>query len=133
MLLINAKAVSAIKQFSVRNRGKKKLRKQFQKACRSKWLSMEKAIEGVYEDYEALLQTLRVFKEDGDAIATGLLQQTSNLRFLGKVYLLQEVLPIQNNVLGHLSKTFQQGEVCLASIAPVIEYPAVNSVSTWQD
>lgn len=94
---------------------------------------MEKAIEGVYEDYEALLQTLRVFKEDGDAIATGLLQQTSNLRFLGKVYLLQEVLPIQNNVLGHLSKTFQQGEVCLASIAPVIEYPAVNSVSTWQD
>ena len=43
---------------------------------------MEKAIEGVYEDYETLLQTLRVFKEDGDAIATGLLQQTSNLKFL---------------------------------------------------
>ena len=36
------------------------------------------------------------------------------------VYLLQEVLPI----LGHLSKTFQQGEVCLASIAPAIEYTA---------
>ena len=49
-----------------------------------------------------------------------LLQQTSNLKFLGTVYLLQEVLP----VLGHLSKTFPQGEVCLASIAPAVEYTA---------
>lgn len=65
-----------------------------------------------------MLQTLRVFKESGDATATGLLQQTSNLKFLGTVYLLQEVLPI----LGNLSKTFQEGEVCLASIAPAIEY-----------
>ena len=64
-----------------------------------------------------MLQTLRVFKESGDATATGLIQQTSNLKFLGTVYLLQEVLPI----LGHLSKTFQEGEVCLASIAPAIE------------
>ena len=65
-----------------------------------------------------LLQTLRVFKEDEDATATGLLQQKTNLKFLGTVYLLREVLPI----LDHLSKTFQQGEVCLASIAPAIEY-----------
>ena len=115
-----AKAVLAVKQLSVSNRGKKKLRKKFQKACRSRWLSTEKAIEGVYEDYEPLLQTLRVFKEDGDATATGLLQQTSNLKFLGTAYLLREVLPI----LGHLSKTFQQGEICLASIAPAIEYIA---------
>ena len=67
-----------------------------------------------------LLQTLRVFKEDEDATATGLLQQKTKLKFLGTVYLLREVLPI----LGHLSKTFQQGEVCLASIAPAIEYRA---------
>ena len=115
-----AKAVLTIKQLSVSNRGQKKLRKRFQKACRSRWLSTEKAIEGIYEDYEALVQTLRVFKESGDATATGLLQQTSNLKFLGTVYLLHEVLPI----LGHLSKTFQEGEVCLASIAPAIEYTA---------
>ena len=115
-----ANTVLAVKLLSVSNRGKKKLRKKFQKACRSRWFSTEKAIEGVYEDYEPLLQTLRVFKEDGDATATGLLQQTSNLKFLGTVYLLREVLPI----LGHLSKTFQQGEVCLASIAPAIEYIA---------
>lgn len=112
-----ATAVLAVKQLSVSNRGKKKRRKRFQKACRSKWLSTEKAIEGVYEDYESLLQTLPEFSKK---MEMQLLQQTSNLKFLGTVYLLQEVLPI----LGHLSKTFPQGEVCLASIAPAIEYTA---------
>ena len=108
-----AKAVLAVKQLSVSNRGEKKLRKN---ACRSKWLSTEKAI-GVYEDYESSLQTLPEFSKK---MEMQLLQQTSNLKFLGTVYLLQEVLPI----LGHLSKTFPQGEVCLASIAPAIEYTA---------
>ena len=67
-----------------------------------------------------MLQTLRVFKERGDATATGLLQQTSNLKFLGTIYLLQEVL----RILGNLSKTFQEGEVCLKFIAPAIDYTA---------
>ena len=109
-----------IKQLSASNGGKKKLQKRFQKACRTRWLPTEKAIEGVYEDYEAFLQTLRVFQESRDTTATGLLQQTCSLKFLGTAYLLQEVLPI----LSHLSKTFQEGEICLASIAPVIEYTA---------
>ena len=39
-----AKALLAVKQLSVSNRGKKKLRKKLQKACRSRWLSTEKAI-----------------------------------------------------------------------------------------
>ena len=109
------KAMQTVKQLSASNGGKKKLQKRFQKACRTRWLSTEKAIEGVYE---ALLQTLRVFQESRDTTATGLLQQTCSLKFLGTAYLLQEVLP----VLNHLSKTFQEGEICLASIAPVIEY-----------
>lgn len=44
------KAVLAVKQLSVSNRGKKKLREKFQKACRSRWLLTEKATEGVYQD-----------------------------------------------------------------------------------
>lgn len=105
---VYAKAVLAVKQLSVSNRGKKKLRKRFQKVCRSRWLLTEQAIEAVCEDYEAFLQTLQVFKEGGVVTATGLLQQTSKLKFLGTVYLLQEVL----RILGHLSKTFQEGEAC---------------------
>ena len=107
--------MQTVKQLSASNGGKKKLQKRFQKACRTRWLSTEKAIEGVYE---ALLQTLRVFQESRDTTATGLLQQTCSLKFLGTAYLLQEVLPF----LSHLSKTFQEGEICLASIAPVLEY-----------
>ena len=55
---------------------------------------MERAIDGVVEDFEALLQTLRVFKESNDATAISLLHQISNLKFLGTVYLLHDVLPI---------------------------------------
>lgn len=80
-----ATAVLAVKQLSVSNRGKKKLRKRFQKACRSQWLSTEKAIEGVYEDYESFLQTLPEFSKK---MEMQLLQQTSNFKFLGTVYLL---------------------------------------------
>ena len=49
----SASAVLTVEQLSVSNGGKKKLRKRFQKACRTRWLSTEKAIESVYEDYEA--------------------------------------------------------------------------------
>ena len=60
------------------------------------------------------------FFKDGHATATGLLKQTSNLKFVATVYLLQEVLPI----IVHLSRTFQDREIHLASIAPAIEYTA---------
>ncbi|XP_048580041.1 zinc finger protein 862-like [Nematostella vectensis] len=113
-----AKSVLEVKKINVSAKGKKQIGKRFKKACRTRWLSTEKAIEGVFEDYEALLQTLRFFKESNDATATGLLKQTSKLKFIGTVYLLHEVLPI----LGHLSKAFQEGEVCFASIAPAIDY-----------
>lgn len=66
------------------------------------------AIQGVFEDFVPLTQTLRVFKEtEGDSTATGLLQQTANIKFLSVVYLLHEVLP----PLSHLSKAFQRGTV----------------------
>lgn len=53
----------------------------------------QRAIQGVFEDFTALTQTLRVFKEMGDASATGLLRQVVNVKFLGTVYLLKQVLP----------------------------------------
>lgn len=113
-----AKSVIAINDISISKKNKKHLRKRLRKACRTRWLSTEHAIEGVFRDYEALLQTLRVFKENGDSTATGLLQQIGNFKFISTVYLLHKVLPI----LGHLSKTFQEGEICLAAIKPALDY-----------
>lgn len=68
------KAVLAVKEIDFSENGVKfkKLQKRFKKACKPRWLSTERAIDGVFEDYEALLQTLRVFKESNDATSIGL-------------------------------------------------------------
>ena len=81
-------------------------------------MSTNRAIEGVYEDFEALTTVLKSFKEDGDATPTGLLKHIDNIKFLGAVYLLHDVLP----VLSHISKVFQEGEISFGCIAPAIEY-----------
>lgn len=104
-----AKAAVAVKSLAVTGKeGKRAIAKKMKKACRTRWLSTEMAIQGVFEDFVPLTQTLRVFKEtEGDSTATGLLQQTANIKFLSVVYLLHEVLP----PLSHLSKAFQRGTV----------------------
>ena len=53
-----------------------------------------------------------------DATASGLSQQPCIFTFPGAVCLLQDVLTI----VAHFGKTFQEGEICLASIAPAIVY-----------
>ena len=114
-----AKAVTNLKKVQVRTkREKKTLRKRFKKACRTRWLSTEQSIDSVFEDYEALLQTLRIFKEDGDATATGLLSEIGNIKFLGAVYLLHKTLP----QLSDLSKAFQKGAVSFAAVSPAVDY-----------
>lgn len=52
------KAVMAIKEIHLSAKGRKKVAKSFKKACRTRWLSMDRAIEGVFDDFEALFQTL---------------------------------------------------------------------------
>ena len=120
-----SKAVMAMKEINLTAKGRKKVAKCFKKACRTRWLSMEKAIDGVFDDLQALCQTLRTMKEEGDALATGLLNQIANIKFLSTVYMLHAVLP----ALAHLSKAFQEGNVSFAAITPAIKY----TVDTLQD
>lgn len=63
---------------------------------------MEKVIDGVCNDFIPLTQTLRLLSEDGDSMATGLLQQVGNIKFLSAAYLLHRVLA----PLAHLSNVF---------------------------
>ena len=112
------KAVLNGNGITMTKRGKKKLRKRFHKGCRTHWLSTERAIQGVYNDFEALTQTLRQLQEENDSAAIGLLKQIANVKFLGAVYLLNETLPI----LSHLSKAFQKGAVSFAAIDPAIKF-----------
>ena len=87
--------------------------KRKKKACRTRWLSTDMAIKGVFEDFLPLIQTLKLYKElENDSTAIGLLKQTTNIQFLSAVYLLHTVLP----ALSHLSKAFQQGNVSFSAI-----------------
>ena len=113
-----AKAALDVKSLSLSREGNKKIKTRIQKACRTRWLSTDRAIEGTNEDFEAVTTVLKYFKEDGDATATGLLKQIGNIKFVGMVYLLREVLP----VLSHVRRIFQEGEISFAAIAPALEY-----------
>ena len=88
---------------------------------------MEKAIDGFYNDFVPLTQTLPLLSEDEDSMASGLLQQVGNIKFLSAVYLLHQVLL----PLTHLIKVFQAGYVSFAAIGPAINYTleALKTVS----
>ncbi|CAB3982454.1 zinc finger 862-like [Paramuricea clavata] len=64
-----AKATIEAKSISVSNAGKKVLVKKFKKACRTRWLSTERAINGLFQDFVPLTQTLRAYKEENDCTA----------------------------------------------------------------
>ena len=88
---------------------------------------MEKAIDGFYNDFVPLTQTLPLLSKDEDSMASGLLQQFGNIKFLSAVYLLHQVLL----PLTHLIKVFQAGYVSFAAIGPAINYTleALKTVS----
>lgn len=89
---------------------------KIQKACRTRWLSTGKSICSVCKNFVALMQTLRLFKES-DATAQGLLFRMNNVKFLGTLILLNDILPHLNA----LSKLFQKDHTCYASIQPALE------------
>lgn len=92
---------------------------EFKRMHTTRRLSANRAKQEVYEDFEALTTVLKSFKEDGDDTATVLEQQIGNIKFLGAVYLLHEVLP----VLSQISKVSRKGRFHLAvKIAPAVEY-----------
>ena len=115
LLFSNAKAAVAAKSLVVTGKeGKRTVAKKLKKACRTRLLSTEMAIQGVFGDFVAL--TLRVFKEtEGYSTATGLLQKIANIKFLSVVYL-------GSTSTSHLSKDFQQGTMSFSAIEPAIKY-----------
>lgn len=95
---------------------KKKVLRKVRKSCRTRWLSLDHSVEGVYLDFVPLMQTLQHFSE-ADAIAAGLLSKMRTPKFIGAIYILNQVLP----VLTTLSKTFQKGTINFARITPAIK------------
>lgn len=99
-------------------KSRKMVAKKLQKACDTRWLSFSSAIQSLYTDLVAVLQTLKQLKQDpGQPAAYGLLK-INKVKFIGAVYILKWVLPI----LATLSKSFQKGAINYASIKPSIDY-----------
>ena len=73
--------------------------KSVKKATRTRWLSTESTVDGIFLNFLPLTQTLQVYRDQCDPVAINLITQISSARFLGAVHLLHEVLP----VLSHLS------------------------------
>lgn len=95
----------------------KKITKKLQKACQTRWLSFDKAVQAVHENFEPVLQTLNILDKDfGNPTACGLLKKMHSTKFLGTIYVLKEVLPI----LSKLSTTFQRDRLDFSIMVPMV-------------
>ena len=90
--------------------------KKIGKACRTRWLSLEKRVNSVFETYAALLHTFRELKKDAPAV--GLLKKMKTVKFLGTIYILKEVVPC----LTTLSKAPQAGALNFLYVRRGINY-----------
>ncbi|KAK2565586.1 hypothetical protein P5673_010711 [Acropora cervicornis] len=93
----------------LKEKSKQLLVKRMKKACSTRWLSFDKSVAALYQEYEAL-------DEDGCATAHGLFNRLKEGKFLGVLFILKDVLP----VLSHLSKAFQGGSVAFSQVVPMI-------------
>ena len=81
------------------------------------FLSMHPLTKTVDAEYPASLHTLNTLKNT-NVTALGLFSKVKDVKFIGIVYILAELLPYLSN----LSRAFQRGTVDFSRIAPVIEY-----------
>ena len=104
----NSAARSAVYVQISSEKSKGKLATKAQKACRTRWLSLDKSVESVCRNLLALLQTLRWYQnKDSNPTAIGLLKKLKKPDFIGVLYILKGVLP----VLLTLSKVFQKSSI----------------------
>ncbi|XP_068712309.1 zinc finger protein 862-like [Montipora foliosa] len=115
-MAIYLKVQQEVKSFDLSKKSRKVITKKLKKACQTRWLSLDHAVEGITDDLEALMRTLRIL--ESDATACGLLKKIHRPKFVGCVYILKHILP----VLSQLSKTFQRGCVNFSHISPAINH-----------
>lgn len=93
----------------------KKIAKKLKKACQTRWLSFNAAVQSAWESFSAIIQFL-IRMKDEDPTCQGLLVQMNNVRFLACLYVLKHVLPVLDN----LSKSFQHSTVNFSHLKPEI-------------
>ena len=113
------KVQQQMKNLKLSNESRKMVTKKLKKACDTRWLSFSSAVQSLYTDLVAVVQTLKQLKQDpNQPAAYGLLKKINKVKFIGVVYILKWILPI----LATLSKSFQKGAINYASIKPSIDH-----------
>ena len=114
-----AKAQMTIASLHLNENTKKAVVRKIQKAGRTRWLSLGKAVKSLYWDYPAVLATLRVLDDEyHDAAAKGLFMRLNTFKFIAVIYILNQIIPILDTV----SKTFQKGTITFSHIGPNLAY-----------
>ncbi|XP_068690647.1 zinc finger protein 862-like isoform X2 [Montipora foliosa] len=112
------KVQESTKNLTLNSAGRKQVAKKLKKACRTRWLSLDKSVEAVFTDFCAIIETLEQLKtEPTGSAADGLLKRMKKVKFIGIIYILHDVLP----VLSQLSKRFQRGNVNFSHLLPAIK------------
>ncbi|XP_070552438.1 zinc finger protein 862-like [Ptychodera flava] len=95
---------------------RKTVAKKLKKACKTRWLSFESAVNSIYDEIVPVLRALEELQSD--AVSFGLFKKMRTVKFIGAIYILREVLP----VLAQLSKAFQRDTINYAHLEPLIKY-----------
>ena len=90
-----------IKALDLSQKGKRVITKKLKKACKTKWLSFDSAVEAIFDELKFVMKTLTILEYDVTAV--GLLKKISNPKFVGCLHIVKHVLPS----LAKLSKAFQ--------------------------
>lgn len=114
-LSVYTKVQEKQKQVHLSTDARKKVTKRLQKACKTRWLSFDKAVKAAHEDLDSILLCLSVLVDD--ATANGLLKKLKAPDWIAALYIFTDVLP----VLSLLSRTFQKGSISFSQIQPSIE------------
>ncbi|PFX25821.1 Zinc finger protein 862 [Stylophora pistillata] len=68
-------------------KGKKVLAKKLKKACKTRWLSFDRSVEAMKQQYCGVIQSLQELDSiHNDATAAGLLKKMKNAEFIGALY-----------------------------------------------
>ena len=105
--------------------------KRLIKACRTRWLSYDKAVSAMKAEIIPVWSTLQYYGEEKkDALAVGLLRMIRTKQFVRSLYLLGEALPS----LGALSLLFQGGHLHFPHITTSLQQckKAIADIQTQQ-
>ena len=88
-------SVQELKSLRLQDQSKKVVARRLKKACHTRWLFNGQVVDTVYRDLKAVFRKLQSLEKE-DIMACGLLMKMHNPKFIGCIYIFQDVLAIHH-------------------------------------